>query len=259
MKRALTIAGSDSSGGAGIQADLRTFAAHGVFGTSAVTAITAQNSFGITAVQIVPVDLVVSQIEAVASEAPVDVVKTGMLGGAAVVEAVVAAIRAHALTRVVVDPVIVASTGQRLLEEEAIATIKTELVPRASVVTPNRAEAEILSGRRIASLADARDAAKRIHALGSSAVVVTGGHLDGSTVVDIFYDGHQCLEFSGPRIYTTNTHGSGCTYASAFAAHLALGLALADAAERSKRFAEAALRHGLRLGRGGAVYQIWND
>ncbi len=259
MKRALTIAGSDSSGGAGIQADLRTFAAHGVYGASAVTAITAQNSLGITAVQVLPADLVVAQIEAVANEAPVDVVKTGMLASAVIVEAVVAAILALALPRVVVDPVIVASTGKRLLEEEAIAMLKTELLPLALVVTPNRTEAETLSGQQIASLADARDAAKRIHALGPAAVVVTGGHLDGNAMVDVFYDGRQCLEFNGPRIHTTNTHGSGCTYAAAFAANLALGLTLADAAERSKRFAEAALRHGLPLGRGGTVYQIWND
>ena len=260
MKTALTIAGSDSSGGAGIQADLRTFAALGVYGTSAITAITSQNSRGIAAVHALPADLVAAQIEAVAGDANVDVVKTGMLATAAIVEAVAAAIRALELPRLVVDPVISATTGRRLLEEEAVAVLKRELLSRAAVVTPNRAEAEVLLGRSIRSLVDTRDAARQIHALGPAAVVITGGHMEGDDVVDVLYDGLDCHEFSGPRLQTRNSHGTGCTYSAAFAANLALGRTLADAAQQSKRFVEAALRHGQPLGRdGGIVYQVWND
>lgn len=258
MRAVLTIAGSDSGGGAGLQADLKTFAAYGVYGASAVTAVTAQNTQGVTAWLAMPADLVTAQIEAVAADIAVDAVKTGMLGSAAIVEAVAAAIEALELPLVVVDPVMVAKSGDSLLEADAIAAIKAELLPRAFVVTPNAAEAEVLSGVRVTSVDAARGAAARIVALGAGAAVVKGGHLGGDEVVDVLFDGRSFHEFSGPRLASRSTHGTGCSFASAIAAGLALGRPLPAAVEDAKAFVAGGIRHAPAIGQGhGPLHHFW--
>lgn len=250
MKTVLTIAGSDSSGGAGIQADLKTFAAHGVYGTCAITALTAQNTLGVSAIHNVPADMVVAQIEAVASDIGADAVKTGMLSTAAIVEAVAAAIVDLDLPRVVVDPVMIAKGGARLLDEEAIETMKTELLPRAMVITPNAAEAGALLGDEVRTLDQARAAARRLKGLGPAAVIVKGGHLESPYAIDILFDGRDVVELQSPRIATTSTHGTGCTFASAIAANLALGASLHEAAQRAKDYVLQAIRHAPQIGSG---------
>jgi hydroxymethylpyrimidine/phosphomethylpyrimidine kinase len=260
MRTALTIAGSDSGGGAGIQADLKTFAAHGVFGTSAITAITAQNTVGVTAVFPLPADLVTAQIEAVASDIGLHAVKTGMLATAAIVEAVAAAIAGLDLPPVVVDPVMIAKSGDRLLEPEAVAALTTELIPRAFVVTPNIPEAEALSGLSIPTVKEARRAARRIREMGPQAVVIKGGHLEGPEVVDLIWDGHDMIELRSPRIDSASTHGTGCTFASAIAANLALGHLLREAVERAKTYVSGAIRHAPAIGKGhGPLDHFWRD
>jgi hydroxymethylpyrimidine/phosphomethylpyrimidine kinase len=258
MRTALTIAGSDSSGGAGTQADLKTFAALGVYGTSAITAITAQNTMGVTACAPLPADLVTAQIEAVAGDIEIHATKVGMLGNAAIVEAVVAAIEELELPLVVVDPVMVSKGGQRLLDEDGVQALRAELLPLARVVTPNLPEAEALSGRHIQSLADARDAARRIQEMGARAVIITGGHRAGSEVVDLLLDGDAYYEFRTKRIDTKNTHGTGCTFASAIAAYLALGRTLPDAADRAQQYVAGAVAHALDIGHGhGPLDHFW--
>jgi hydroxymethylpyrimidine/phosphomethylpyrimidine kinase len=254
----LTIAGSDSGGGAGIQADLKTFAAHGVYGTTAITAITAQNTVGVTAVSALPADLVAAQIEAVASDIPLQATKIGMLASAAIVEAVAAAIRDLDLPRVVLDPVMLAKSGDALLDEAAVAGLRLELLPCAFVVTPNLPEAAVLCGHAVESPQQARDAARRIHDLGAHAVVVKGGHGRGDRLVDLLFDGRTFTEFPTTRIETRNTHGTGCTFASAIAARLALGDDLADAVGRAQSYVVGAIRHGLAIGRGhGPLDHFW--
>jgi hydroxymethylpyrimidine/phosphomethylpyrimidine kinase len=256
---ALTIAGSDSGGGAGIQADLKTFAAHGVFGTSAITAITAQNTLGVTAVGALSADLVTAQIEAVAADIHVHATKTGMLASAAIVEAVAAAIADLQLPHVVVDPVMIAKSGHRLLDDDALLAMREELLPRAQVVTPNIPEAEALSGMTVLSLDDARAAARAIRKLGPSAVVIKGGHARGAALVDLLFDGELFHEFRTTRVDTRNTHGTGCTFASAIAARLALGDALPDAVSRAQAYVAGAIRHGLAIGHGhGQLDHFWN-
>jgi hydroxymethylpyrimidine/phosphomethylpyrimidine kinase len=250
MKRALTIAGSDSSGGAGIQADLKTFAAHRVYGTSAITAVTAQNTLGVTAVHTVPADIVIAQIEAIASDIGTDAVKTGMLATAAIVEAVAAAIEDLDLPSAVIDPVMIAKGGTHLLDDEAIDTMRTELLPRAMVITPNVEEAAALLGDEVRTLEQARAAARRLKALGPGAVIVKGGHLEGPDAIDVLFDGVTLVELRAPRIATSSTHGTGCTFASAIAANLALGLKLKDAAQRAKDYVVEAIRRAPRIGHG---------
>ena len=250
MTTALTIAGSDSGGGAGVQADLKTFAAHGVYGLSAVTAVTAQNSLGVTAVHPVPAPIVASQIAAVATDFGARAVKTGMLVDAGIVEAVAAAVEEFKLPNLVVDPVMLASHGALLLDPDGVAALRTRLLRHARVVTPNRPEAERLTGRVIASVGDAADAARRIHDMGPAAVILTGGHLPGGDVVDILFDGHEMIELRGARVDTAHSHGTGCTFAAAVAAGLALGRALPDAARAAKRYVEQGLRHAPGIGRG---------
>ena len=258
MKTVLTIAGSDSGAGAGIQADLKTFAALGVYGTSAITAITAQNTQGVTDVSILSADMVTAQIEAVAGDIRLHATKTGMLATAAIVEAVGAAIEQLDLPLVVVDPVMVAKSGQVLVDTDGIRAMRAELLPRALVVTPNIPEAEILAGITIATLADARQAARAIHADGRCAVVVKGGHARGDDIVDLLFDGHAFVEFPMRRIATRNTHGTGCTFASAIAAHLALGRSLTDAVGSAQAYVAGAIRHGLAIGKGhGPLDHFW--
>ncbi|HQZ38737.1 MAG TPA: bifunctional hydroxymethylpyrimidine kinase/phosphomethylpyrimidine kinase [Vicinamibacterales bacterium] len=248
--RALTIAGSDSGAGAGIQADLKTFAALGVYGTSALTALTAQNTLGVTAILVVPAEFVTAQIEAVVSDIGCDAVKTGMLATSAIVEAVVAAVEALDLPNLVVDPVMVAKSGDRLLDDDAVHAVKASLLRLARIVTPNIPEAEILSGIPITSRADMREAARRIAGFGPRAVVVKGGHLPGAEVVDLIYEDGLLHEFVGARIEGPHTHGTGCTFAAAVAAGLARGTDLVSAVGAAKAYVAGAMAHGVEVGRG---------
>ena len=258
MRTALTIAGSDSGAGAGIQADLKTFAAHGVYGTSAITAVTAQNTLGVTAFEALDADLVTAQIEAVAGDIGVHAVKTGMLANAAIVEAVAAAVDDLELPWLVVDPVMIAKSGDRLLDDEALGMITSELLRRAYVVTPNIPEAEALSGLTIRNDADRREAARRIVGFGASCVIIKGGHLDRPDIVDLLYDGRDFSEFASVRVAGGATHGTGCTFAAALAAHLALGHTLTDAIPQVQRYIAGAIRNAPGLGRGhGPMDHFW--
>lgn len=257
---ALTIAGSDSSGGAGIQADLKTFAALGVYGTSAITSITAQNTTGVIAAAVLSADLVTAQIEAVAGDIEIHAVKTGMLGDAAVVEAVAAAVKELELPLLVVDPVLASSSGARLLDDDGLEMLCDALLPLAHVVTPNVPEAEVLSGKRIQSDEDLREAARRIRDRGAAAVIITGGHHArySREVIDTLFDGHTFAEFRTPRIDTPNTHGTGCTFAAAVAAYLALREPLELAARHAQEYVAGALQHSLSIGRGsGPLGHFW--
>jgi len=257
---ALTIGGSDSGGGAGIQADLKTFAALGVYGTSALTAITAQNTVAVTAVHEIPTDVIAAQIEAVISDIGADAVKTGMLSSSAIVEVVSRELVRHRVERLVVDPVMVAKSGDSLLRKDAVASLRTQLLPLATVVTPNIPEAEVLTGMAIASPEDMRRAAAMIVGMGARGVVVKGGHLAGPAT-DLFYDGSRFQEFTAPRIDTVNTHGTGCTFASAIAAGLARGLGLLDAVAQAKEYVTEAIRRSFTIGQGHGplnhFYRLW--
>jgi hydroxymethylpyrimidine/phosphomethylpyrimidine kinase len=267
MRIALTIAGSDSSGGAGIQADLKTFAAFGVYGASAITAITAQSTLGIEATAPLSADLVAAQIEAVAGDLTIHATKVGMLANAAIVEAVAAAIAELDLPLVVLDPVLASSSGERLLDKDGVRALCAELLPRARVVTPNIPEAEAISGRRIQSPEDAREAARRIHGMGAAAVIITGGHAISASpesaapspfAIDLLFDGHAFHEFSVPRVESRHTHGTGCTFASAVAAGLALGHDLPAAAARAQQYVAGAIAHAPGIGRGrGPLNHFW--
>jgi len=257
----MTIAGSDSGGGAGIQADLKTFAALGVYGTSVVTAITAQNTLGVTAVHEVPAEVVAAQIEAVLSDIGADAVKTGMLSSSAIIETVSEALRRHGVQRLVVDPVMVAKSGARLLREDAVDALRTRLIPLAAVVTPNVPEAEVLVGMKIASSEDVRHAAEKVVSLGAESVVVKGGHLQGPAV-DVFYDGTEFRQFTSPRIHTRSTHGTGCTFASAITAGLACGMDVVQAVGVAKEFVTGAMRHAFPIGEGHGPlnhFYRWGD
>jgi len=249
VKVVLTVAGSDSGGGAGIQADLRTFAAHGVHGTSAITAVTAQNSVAVLDWVALDPRMVVAQMEAVASDMPVAAAKTGMLATAAIVSAVAAALERLRVPLVVVDPVMIAKSGDRLLDRDAETRYREHLLPLATVVTPNLPEAESLLGRPVRTLADMREAARALRAMGPRAVVVKGGHLEGDAV-DVFWDGERMEDLSAPRIATKNTHGTGCTYSAAIAARLALGDPLLDAVRGAKAYLTEAIRRSYSVGRG---------
>jgi len=268
VRVALTIAGSDSGAGAGIQADLKTFAAHGVYGISAITAVTAQSSLGVTRADPMQADLVTAQLEAVVSDFGAHAVKTGMLANAAIVEAVAAAVQALELPYLVVDPVIVSSSGDPLLDDEGVMALKKELVGLAHAVTPNIPEAEVLSGISIRSEQDLREAARRLFALGPGHVVITGGHRpsisntssDGPSdrIVDVVYDGDVFTEYVTDRVAGRHTHGTGCTYAAAITAHLALGRSLHEAVPLAQMYVAGAIRHAPQLGAGsGPINHFW--
>ncbi len=259
MRTALTIAGSDSSGGAGIQADLKTFAAFGLYGASAITAITVQSTKGVEAVAPLSADLVTAQIEAVAGDLALHATKIGMLATAAIVEAVAAAIKELELPLVVVDPVLASTSGERLLDADGVQTLCMELMPLARAVTPNIPEAEALSGRSIGSAQQAREAARRIHDLGAASVIITGGHARWEDEnIDLLFDGHVFHEFHTARIDTRHTHGTGCTFASAVAAGLALGRELPDAVARAQQYVAGAIAHALGIGHGrGPIDHFW--
>ncbi len=245
----MTIAGSDSGGGAGIQADLKTFSALGVFGMSTLTAVTAQNTVGVTAVHEIPTDVIAAQIDAVIDDIGVDAVKTGMLASPAIVHTVADAIRRHGIAQVVVDPVMVAKSGDRLLRAEAVGAVCDALIPLAAVVTPNIPEAEDLTGLTIATDDDVLRAAQAILDMGARSVVIKGGHRPGPPT-DVFCDGTQTLRFTAERIATANTHGTGCTFASAVASGLAHGQPLPDAIGCAKEYVTAAIRAAYPLGAG---------
>jgi hydroxymethylpyrimidine/phosphomethylpyrimidine kinase len=250
MPKALTIAGSDSGGGAGIQADLKTFAAHGVYGTSVLTAITAQNTVAVTAVHEISTDVIAAQLDAVLTDIGTDAAKTGMLSSAAIIATVADGIRRHSIANLVVDPVMVAKSGDHLLRREAVGALRELLLPLALVVTPNIPEAEVLAEMTIATDADRREAARRIAAFGPRYVIVKGGHAPGDPV-DYLYDGSTITPIaSGPRIDTPNTHGTGCTFSAAIAAGLAAGHDVPRAVLAAKTYITAALRHSYRVGAG---------
>jgi hydroxymethylpyrimidine/phosphomethylpyrimidine kinase len=247
--RALTIAGSDSGGGAGIQADLKTFSAFRVFGSSVLTAITAQNSVGVHGVFDLPPEFVARQIDAVLSDIGADAVKLGMLSTAPIVGAVAGRLRAHGARAVVVDPVMIAKSGDPLLQPDARAALVRDLLPLAEVVTPNLHEAGALAGMPVGSLAEMEEAARRIRALGPRHVLVKGGHLK-ETATDLLWDGRTLTRFDAPRLDSPHTHGTGCTFSAAIAANLALGRPLIEAVREAKAYVTAAIREGFALGRG---------
>jgi hydroxymethylpyrimidine kinase/phosphomethylpyrimidine kinase len=249
MKRVLTIAGSDSGGGAGIQADLKAITLLGGFGMSALTALTAQNTVAVIAIHEVPLDFIEAQIDAVFSDIGVDAVKTGMLSNAGVVQLVAEKLVEHKPPIVVVDPVMVAKSGDQLLAPEARETLSNSLLPLATLVTPNLPEASALVGWEIGNEDEMRRAAEEIQGLGPKHVLVKGGHLQGEPV-DLLFDGRQFYEFRSDRVQSKNVHGTGCTYASAIATLLALELPVVEAVAAAKRFITEAIRHGLDLGRG---------
>jgi hydroxymethylpyrimidine/phosphomethylpyrimidine kinase len=264
--RALTIAGSDSGGGAGIQADLKTFAAFGVYGTSAVTAVTAQNTQGVRDWLAMPAELVAQQIDAVLDDIGADALKTGMLPNAEIIAVVASKIREKGIANVVIDPVMVAKGGARLVDDTALHSMVRELLPLALVVTPNLPEAEALTGRAVRSWNDAREAAAAIVAMGARSVVIKGGHFEGdeasaTSALDLFYDGRGFREYTAVRVRTTSTHGTGCTFASAIAAGLAKGMGLQDATALAKSYVTLAIQHAYPIGAGHGplhhFYRYW--
>lgn len=259
VPRALTVAGSDSGGGAGIQADLKTFHALGVYGMSAITALTAQNTVGVQGIHEVPADFVRQQIDVVVADIGVDAVKTGMLANADIISSVAAAVRDHGIDRLVVDPVSASKHGDRLLRADALDALRDELLPLATVVTPNVGEVEVLVGIEVTGVGDLRRAAEAVLALGPQWVLVKGGHLpDNEDAIDLLTDGDEWIEISSRRLETRDTHGTGCTLASAIAAGLALDRTVPDAVRAGKRFVTAAIAAGIRVGEGiGPVNTGW--
>jgi len=263
--RVLTIAGSDSGGGAGIQADLKTFSACGCFGMSAITAITSQNTVGVTAIHPIPVAHIESQLRAIFDDMGTDAVKIGMLHSAEVIHTVVKVLKEYRPANIVVDPVMVATSGDKLLQDDAIQTLITELFPLATVITPNIPEAEIISGMRIGSEEQFLPAADILLKSGAKSVLLKAGHLTGETLTDmLFVSGLAPISFSSPRLKTNNTHGTGCTLSSAIASFLAKGMTLPDAVSYATEYIHQAIKAGgaYRLGKGhGPVhhfYQYWS-
>ncbi|MEX0785050.1 MAG: bifunctional hydroxymethylpyrimidine kinase/phosphomethylpyrimidine kinase [Dehalococcoidia bacterium] len=260
---ALTIAGSDSGGGAGIQADLKTFAALGVHGSSAITAITAQNTVEVTSVFELPPELVAAQIDAVMSDIGTEATKTGMLASAEIIEVVAAKVREHGLRPLVVDPVMVAKSGDRLLREDAVEALRTLLLPLATVLTPNLPEAEVLLGRQLPTWDDVREGAQELVSLGAEAVVMKGGHPPaeasrGGAAIDLFYDGASFHEFTANRVVTSSTHGTGCTFSAAIAATLAKGEPARGAVALAKAYVTKALQAAYPVGHGhGPVHHFF--
>lgn len=249
MYKALTIAGSDSGGGAGIQADLKTFAARGVYGTSAITAITAQNTLGVTDVVELPPSIIAAQIDAVLSDIGADAAKTGMLSSVPIIETVASKLREWKIERLVVDPVMVAKSGDRLLREDAVHALKTQMLPLALVVTPNLPEAAVLAGHEVQTRAEMERAAHTIAALGPCYVVIKGGHGTGDPL-DLLFDGERFTEYSSERIHTRNTQGTGCTFSAAIGAELAKGAGVLQAVEIAKQYVKQAMQSAPNIGGG---------
>jgi len=260
IPRVLTIAGSDSGGGAGIEADLKTFTALRTYGMAAVTSVTAQNTTGVYGVHDVPAAMVAQQIFVVAEDIGVDAAKSGMLSNAPIVEAVADAVERNGIEKYVLDPVMVSETGHALLEEGAVEILRARLLPLALIVTPNLAEASSLTGFEVRTVAEMRRAAEAIHERGAQTVLIKGGHANGESATDIFFDGSSFTEVSAARITTRNTHGTGCTYAAAIAAYLARGNHLLAAVRAAKHYVTEAIRAGFDLGEGaGPLNHFWAE
>ncbi|MBJ6360345.1 bifunctional hydroxymethylpyrimidine kinase/phosphomethylpyrimidine kinase [Paenibacillus sp. GCM10012307] len=257
LPRALTIAGSDSGGGAGIQADLKTFQELGVYGMSALTAITAQNTTGVQAVYPLQPEEVVQQIRSIGSDIGTDALKTGMLFSSEIIRAVAGEIREQGWTKLVVDPVMIAKGGAALLLEDAVQAMREELFPLAEIVTPNIPEAEVLTGVEIRNEASKREAAKRLAFYGARHVIIKGGHDHGTEAIDLLYDGQGFTELAGRRIETGRTHGTGCTFSAALVSGLAQGLAIDAALKQAKAFIQAAIEDGIRIGSGHGPTNHW--
>ncbi|MDR3601086.1 MAG: bifunctional hydroxymethylpyrimidine kinase/phosphomethylpyrimidine kinase [Desulfosporosinus sp.] len=249
MKKVLTIAGSDCSGGAGIQADLKTFSAHGVYGMSVITAVTAQNTQGVLAVQDISRDVIAKQIEAIFDDIEVDGVKVGMVSQVQTIEVIVEQLRNYAPQTIIVDPVMVSKSGYHLLNPEAEVTLIKELLPLAMLVTPNIPEAEVMTKMSISTLEQMEEASKIIYQMGAKNVLLKGGHREDAAI-DILYDGQEFRYFSSARIATKNTHGTGCTLSSAITANLALGYSLNEAVSLAKEYITIAIQHSLSIGKG---------
>ena len=249
VKRDLTIAGSDSCGGAGIQADLKTFHQFGCFGLSVLTAVTAQDTTGVQAVERVSAECVAAQLDAVVSDIGVDAVKLGMLATRDIVEVLADKMRGLKLTNLVVDPVLRSTTGQALLEASAREIFSQQIIPLATVITPNLSEAEVLAGRPVSNIEEMKAAAKVIYDLGASNVVVKGGHLHGDAT-DLLFDGTTFTEFPADRLNIAGTHGTGCTFSAALAAGLAIGKSLVESVRSAKLFVRRGIKEGFQLGRG---------
>lgn len=261
-RRTLTIAGSDCGGGAGIQADLKTFAANGCYGMSVITALTAQNTRGVFGIQPVPVDFVARQIDAVLSDLGSDAVKIGMLYSPELIETVALKLGEYGVAHVVLDPVMVAQSGDKLLQDEAIAALKSRLIPMAELITPNLPEAEVLLGHEVANWAEMEAAARALEELGCRNVLVKGGHLTGPNSDDCLHLGRErrTVRLAGERIDTRNNHGTGCTLSSAIAAHLAWGEDIESAVRHAKEYVAHAIRAGADYGLGhghGPVHHFW--
>ncbi len=259
MKRniALTIAGSDSGGGAGIQADLKTFQELGVYGMSAITAVTAQNTLGVDAVYPMSLEAIEKQIDAVATDIGTNAIKTGMLFDSAIIELVAAKIKQYNWKNVVVDPVMIAKGGASLLQKDAVIALKEHLIPLATVITPNIPEAEVLTGLSIGTIEDRKEAAIMLHSIGAKYVVIKGGHGDGDNLVDLLYDGSDFYMIDSKRLNTKNTHGTGCTFAAAMAASLANGMSVRQSFKAAKDFVYLAIKHNLNIGKGHGPTNHW--
>ncbi|KMJ57957.1 phosphomethylpyrimidine kinase [Bacillus sp. LL01] len=257
VAKVLTIAGSDSGGGAGIQADIKTFQEMDVYGMSAITALTAQNTLGVQSVYPIPVDMVLEQLHSIEEDLRPDALKTGMLFSGVIIEAVANKIKEYGWGNVVVDPVMIAKGGAKLLQEDAIQAIRENLLPLATVTTPNIPEAEVLTDMTLDTLSRRKAAAKMLYKLGSSNVVIKGGHGEGDELVDLFYDGTRFHEWKSTRIDTKHTHGTGCTFAAAIAAGLAKGCKAEEAVHIAKQFIHKAIEHELGIGSGHGPTNHW--
>lgn len=262
MKTALTIAGSDSSGGAGIQADIKTFSAHGLFGMSVIVAVTAQNTQEVIAVQDIDPDIIGKQIDAIFKDIAVDVVKIGMVSQVESILTIADRLRLYDPEIIVLDTVMVSKSGYDLLNPEAVDTLIGELLPIATVVTPNIPEAEKIVGEKIESIADMEEAAKFIYDMGAKNVLITGGHLEGDAV-DVLFDGDTFTHYGSPKIETKNTHGTGCTLSSAIASNLALGMDITKAIFEAKDYIDDVIAHSLDIGKGAGptnhFYRLYRD
>ncbi|MGD7024185.1 bifunctional hydroxymethylpyrimidine kinase/phosphomethylpyrimidine kinase [Rossellomorea vietnamensis] len=255
--KALTIAGSDSGGGAGIQADIKTFQELKVYGMSAITAVTAQNTLGVQGVFPITLNGIQQQLASIAEDLSPQAVKTGMLFNSDVIQLVAESIKLYQWSNLVVDPVMVAKGGSSLLQEEAVEALRKQLIPLSTVVTPNIPEAEVITGIKIDSLEKRKEAAEAILKLGAASVVIKGGHEQTKAASDLFYDGTRFSLYSGPRIRTKNTHGTGCTFSAALTAELAKGKSLADSIHTAKRFIQAAIEQDLHIGEGHGPTNHW--
>ena len=259
MKKALTIAGSDCSGGAGIQADLKTFSAHGVFGMSVIVSVVAENTSRVIDIQDITPDMIKKQIDAVFEDIEVDAVKIGMLSTPKCMEAVAEKLIEYRPLNVVIDPVMYAKNGSPLMEPTAVDSLIKIILPFADILTPNIPEAEKITGMNISSISDMETAAKKIHTMGCKAIVVKGGHSAGNSALDVLYDGKKIHHFETPRIATKNTHGTGCTFSSAIAARLTQGLSVQEAVQKAKTYVTSAIQHSLDIGKGNGPTHHFYD